>query len=148
MVTATGRWPGQSKLLPGERVGGNRLLRGLGAGWQERTACQQGGAEPEADSGPERAFQKRFIRVSLTAPQVRLHLLIVEAAPLIIVHQSEVGLAAVEGHFLAAVGVELERMGGVRLLPAAGLDAAAGKQISLPALTRTWTSWTSWESPA
>ena len=61
-------------------------------------------------------------------------LLVTEIAQLVVVHQCKVGLAPVEGHLLAGLGVKLEGVGGIGLFPATHLHAAAGEEIGVAAL--------------
>ena len=61
-------------------------------------------------------------------------LLAAEIAQLVVVHQCKVGLAPVEGHLLAGLGVKLEGIGGIGLFPAAHLYAAAGEEVGVAAL--------------
>ena len=61
-------------------------------------------------------------------------LLVTEIAQLVVVHQCKVGLAPVEGHLLAGLGVKLEGVGGIGLFPAAHLYAAAGEEVGVAAL--------------
>ena len=60
------------------------------------------GAERKAQSSPLPKFH-----VVPLLPRRAGDLLVAEVGPLVVVHKGEVGLAAVQGHLLAAVGVEL-----------------------------------------
>ena len=103
---------------------------GLSAGWELGLSAQPVSSAALSAKQSKARIQKRFIDFPLL-PR-RAGDLVAEIAPLIIVHQCQIGLAPVQGHLLAGFGVELERMGGMRLLPAAHLHAAPCEEVRLP----------------
>ena len=119
----------------GERVGGGGRSGSLSLGRKAQPASSA------AAKMRQSAVRMRFIVMFL------MGLLVTEIAQLVVVHQCKVGLAPVEGHLLAGLGVKLEGVGGIGLFPAAHLYAAAGEEVASPPLMYC-TSCTSWESPA
>ena len=102
---------------------------GLSAGWELGLSAQPVSSAALSAKQSKARIQKRFIGFPLL-PR-RAGDLVAEIAPLIIVHQCQIGLAPVQGHLLTGFGVELERVGGMRLLPAAHLHAAPCKEKRL-----------------
>ena len=122
MATATGRWPCHSRARPVSGSVGAGVSGSLSLGRKAQPASSA------AAKMRQSAVRMRFIVMSL------MGLLAAEIAQLVVVHQCKVGLAPVEGHLFAGLGVKLEGVGGIGLFPAAHLHAAAGEEVGVAAL--------------